>query len=179
MPKRRDGANPTWLFWIVSRYVSVFSPSNWNRRAVVGLSTKLASAVARSSPFVPSISAASLRGSRSALFCTWLITPPVDPRPKVRAAGPFSTSTCWMLKRSRLYSPMSRTPSRKRSPATGKPRSQKICDACTPPSAAVMVIPGTLRSASESDVDRLLPDQRLRHGVDELRDVAERRLGAG
>ncbi len=100
----------------------------------------------------PATSAASLRGRRSAILLTWLITPPVEPRPKVSAAGPLSTSTRSMLKRSRLYSPMSRTLSRKRSPPAGKPRSQKICDADTPPSAAVNVTPGTLRSASWSEV---------------------------
>ena len=83
---------------------------------------------------------------------TWLMTPPVEPRPKASADGPFRTSMRSMLKRSRLYSPMSRTASRKRSPPAGKPRSQKTCEADTPPSAAVNVIPGTLRSASCSDV---------------------------
>ena len=77
----------------------------------------------------------------------WLITPPVEPRPKATEEGPFSTSIDSRKNGSRVYWPRSRIPSMKKSPRAEKPRRVRLSPE-NPPSPAASEMPVTLRSAS-------------------------------
>src|SRR5262245_59060026 len=83
---------------------------------------------------------------------TRLIEPPAEPRPVKAEPGPLTTSTCSRLKGSRDCGPRSRAPSTKMSLRALNPRSVRLSPAGAPPSPAVIVKPGTLRSTSRSVV---------------------------
>ena len=71
---------------------------------------------------LPKVAETSFLSTMPGCLLVWLMMPPVEPRPKMSAEGPFITSIDSVAKTSRLYSPRSRTPSMKRSPPAGKPR---------------------------------------------------------
>ena len=52
------------------------------------------SVVMRRVPSVPSVTDPLVMAVGPACLLTWLITPPVEPRPNRMPAGPFSTSIC-------------------------------------------------------------------------------------
>ncbi len=87
-------------------------------------------------------------GARLGALLTWLIAPPVEPRPKMTADGPFSTSTDSRLKVSRVYMPKSRIPSTKMSLRAENPRRVRLSPWAPPPSPAAMLTPVTFRRAS-------------------------------
>ncbi len=87
-------------------------------------------------------------GWRLGDLLTWLIAPPVDPRPNITADGPLRTSTDSRLNVSRAYWPKSRMPSTKMSLRAENPRRVRLSPCAPPPSPAVMLTPVTLRRAS-------------------------------
>ena len=60
------------------------------------------SAVPRISLLVPPTKVPDHSGASVGAFDTWLIAPPVEPRPKTTAEGPLSTSMVSRLKLSRV-----------------------------------------------------------------------------
>ena len=73
----------------------------FSRKAAEGLSGWSMSATARYSSFVPTSAVRVRKGARVALLLTWLMAPPVEPRPNRVAEGPLMTSTSCRSKSSR------------------------------------------------------------------------------
>ena len=91
--------------------------------------------------------------SSRGFFVTRFTEPPVEPRPVYVEPGPLITSICSSANTSRVCEPASRTPSMNTSEPASKPRIFKLSPAGCPPSPALNVMPGTVRSASTSEVE--------------------------
>ncbi len=104
IPSLTDGAKPKSSTLVMS--IDVDLPY-WNMpltRAALVLSWPngtFTSAVVRTSPFVVPITCSSVALLSDGFFMTWLMTPPVDPRPNSIDDGPMRTSTASSANRSR------------------------------------------------------------------------------
>lgn len=90
---------------------SPLKPIRFSRRAATPPNGWFRSAVTRPWGPLPAVPLTSWTGVSFGVLLTWLMMPPVDPRPNRTEEGPFSTSTDSRLKVSRAYWPRSRTPS--------------------------------------------------------------------
>ena len=94
MPNFSDGATPKSSS---SVWLRVEALPSWNmieiRAADVSDRGWLWSAVVRTSPFVVAAICSSVACFSDGFFSTWLMTPPVEPRPNSMDDGPISTST--------------------------------------------------------------------------------------
>ncbi len=86
---------------MTSRVESTYCPIAATRNAEVSSIGRLTSVVTRNDGCVPAITVAVANGVRVGTLLTWLITPPVDPRPNSIDDGPCSTSTASSEKTSR------------------------------------------------------------------------------
>ena len=102
MPNLTDGARPKSVFFISSRVVGrpdCAMPAM--RTAVVGSTARSTSTVVRAMPVVMTDASTSVPACSCGNLLTWLITPPVEPRPNSIDDGPISTSTLSSAKVSR------------------------------------------------------------------------------
>ena len=90
MPRASEGATPHRWFSTKSRSVTLArSAMAFSRKAAQSLIGALISAVPRTSLLVPTVTEPASIGRRTGVLLTWLITPPVEPRPNRVEAGPL------------------------------------------------------------------------------------------
>ncbi len=104
MPSLTDGAKPKSSTLLWSRVEAL---PTWNipeTRAALVLSCAngtLTSAVPRAKPLVVACRLSSVAFLRNGFLATWLMMPPVEPRPNSIEDGPIRTSICSSAKTSR------------------------------------------------------------------------------